>query len=548
METENQTMEPESKKGLGFYGTIVIAAILAILIIANVDGFNRILGKALFYLRPVIIGLSIAYLSNPFFRLYEQKLLYRVNPFGLRRFIAMCMTYLTLFLILAILLLLIVPQLITSILEFVENAGVLIDSSVKDINPWIERINRLISDEGETAAAIPLLNAEKIKASVATFLSTVKLNSKELMDHLNLDTLGTFFNLANNVLTLIADIIFGIFISIYLLNTKEKRYAQIMRARRAVFSDSFNERLTEICTVADHSFGGFLRGKLLDSSIVGVLVYISISIIGVPYAILIAAIVAITDIVPIIGPFIGVAPSAVIILLTDPAKVIPFLLCILVIQQIDGNIIAPKILGENTGVSSLCVMIAITTMGTLWGLAGMVLGVPLFATVLELTNRGLDKRLAKKGLPTLTDSYYAQTMSEDETGEPMPTNLPATETAEAPPHRFSMPAEGGVGDVSELECFALNAYDAARRLGLLDETNEDDPQLAEEPTELERLATELFASKSEPETENENEEASAPSHEDGAEADDSAPAANEPNDVTDTAPEPTSDPINGTEA
>ena len=125
---------------------------------------------------------------------------------------------------------------------------------------------------------------------------------------------------------------------------------------------------------------------------------------GVPYTLLIAVLIGITDIVPVVGPFIGVIPSAIIILLTDPIKVIPFLLCILIVQQIDGNIIAPKILGENTGVSSLCVMISITVMGAIWGLAGMVLGVPLFATIIELTNEFLNKRLQDKGLPTKTDS------------------------------------------------------------------------------------------------------------------------------------------------
>ena len=176
-----------------------------------------------------------------------------------------------------------------------------------------------------------------------------------------------------------------------------------MRLRRALFSDEANAQITRFCGIADRSFGGFLEGKLIDSAIIGVLVYIALSIFKVPYAILIATIVGITDIVPVVGPFIGVIPSAVIILLTDPIKVIPFLLCILIVQQIDGNIIAPKILGENTGVSSLCVMIAITVMGAIWGLAGMVLGVPLFATVIELTNEFLNKRLQDKGLSTEID-------------------------------------------------------------------------------------------------------------------------------------------------
>ena len=169
-----------------------------------------------------------------------------------------------------------------------------------------------------------------------------------------------------------------------------------------------NESITKFISIADSSFGGFLRGKLLDSCIVGVLVYIACLIFGIPYEILVAVIVGITDIVPVIGPFIGVIPTAVIILLTDPGKVIVFLISILVIQQIDGNIIAPKILGENTGVSSLCVLISILVMGDLLGLVGMVIAVPLFATVIELGKSWMDKRLTAKGLSGDLDDYYAE--------------------------------------------------------------------------------------------------------------------------------------------
>ena len=483
------------KKKLWILGTVYLALILSVLLIANLDGFNRILGKLLFYLRPVIIGLSIAYLSNPFFRLYELKLLYWVKRPRLRRTVALLLTYLTLFLILAVLMLLIVPQLITSIIDFVDNADALIDGAVSDINLWIDRLNQLLTDDEDALPLILPLNATVIKQSVTDFFVSIRLDSKKLMDLLSLDTLGTIFDMAGNILTLFADIIFGIFISIYLLSTKEKRYAQILRARHALFSDALNERITGICTVADQSFGGFLRGKLLDSSIVGVLVYVAISIMDVPYAILIAAIVAITDIVPIVGPFIGVIPSAVIILLTDPAKVIPFLLCILVVQQIDGNIIAPKILGENTGVSSLCVMIAITTMGSLWGLAGMVLGVPLFATVLELVNRALDKQLDKKGLPTLTDRYYASVSAEGESAESTQTPDAATDRA------HSLPTDGGRGDVTDFELYTLDMHKLIKKHRLFtDCTKEELDHLAEDEVELSLITAlhELPDTESEP--------------------------------------------------
>jgi len=230
--------------------------------------------------------------------------------------------------------------------------------------------------------------------------------------------------------------------------------------RRAVFGDTLNRKITDICEVADRSFGGFLRGKLLDSTIVGVLVYIIISIMQVPYAVLIAVIIGITDIVPVIGPFIGVIPSAVIIFLTDPIKVIPFLLCILIVQQFDGNIMAPKILGDNTGVSSLCVMIAITIMGAIWGLAGMVLGVPLFATVLELTDRYLRQRLKEKNLPSGTEHYYGK-----QTGVPIEKSK--SKRKKGASDAF-VPRDGGRGNLSQRELDAIKAYPLVIKHGLDD--------------------------------------------------------------------------------
>ena len=201
------------------------------------------------------------------------------------------------------------------------------------------------------------------------------------------------------------------------------------------------------------------------------MVYISISLLGIPYAVLIAVIVAITDIVPVIGPFIGVIPSAVIILLTDPTKVIPFILCILVIQQIDGNILAPKILGENTGVSSLCVMIAITTLGSLWGLAGMVLGVPLFATVLELTSDFLDSRLKKKGLSTATEDYYMPELAGEE--QPPAETVFAKMQKRLALRRHATAVEGGTGALNTYERFGLDTYELAQKHNLFSEKSEE---------------------------------------------------------------------------
>ncbi|MBQ8310080.1 MAG: AI-2E family transporter [Clostridia bacterium] len=425
---------------------------LAVFSILHLDRINYWLGYVAYLLRPVLIGLCIAYLCNPIFRMFEHKLLFNVHPDGLRRVLSLICTYIMLFLIFFALIMLIVPQLIASILDFFNNYESFLKNALENVNGLITSLNDSFS------YSLPTLVYEDILEQVDGLLSNLDLQGflDDLLTYSNITTLLTALN---DVFFIVVDVIFGLVISIYILNSKEKRYAQIMRLRRAIFGDTLNRRITEICEVADRSFGGFLRGKLLDSTIVGILVYIIISIMQVPYAVLIAVIIGITDIVPVIGPFIGVIPSAIIILLTDPIKVIPFLLCILIVQQIDGNILAPKILGDNTGVSSLCVMIAITVMGSIWGLFGMVLGVPLFATVLELTDRYLKKKLKEKGLPAGTEHYYGK-----QTEVAIEKSIAKKKRKQASDGITR--TCGGKGDLTQYELDALKAYTLVRKHGL----------------------------------------------------------------------------------
>ena len=203
------------------------------------------------------------------------------------------------------------------------------------------------------------------------------------------------------------DFIFGIFVSIYLLSSKEKRSAQIKKLRHAMLGERANAYLLRLVSIAKDSFAGFLRGKALASLIVGLLFYTVASLFNLPYAILISAIMTVMNMIPIIGPIIGAIPSLFIILLTAPDKMLLFVLLVILFQQLDINVISPKILGSNLGISPLCVMISITVMGSLWGLAGMLLGVPLFATVLEFTERIVIERLQNRGLPAGLGNYYA---------------------------------------------------------------------------------------------------------------------------------------------
>lgn len=474
METTKQ------KKTLLLAVGIYAILFLVLLLISNFDALTGWLSRLLDLFRPLLIGLVVAYLCNPFFRFFERKLFVKIKPASLRRGISLFFTYLVVLLIIAILLMLIVPQLIQSIVDFIDDADANIDKTVSEVNNLIQMLNSRLSPKENGEPAIPLLNADRLKESASNFFKTVKLDSKELLKWLKPDLIFSAIDVAQALFKTVTDIIFGLFISLYLLQSKEKAYAQIIRLRKVLFSDETNVRITKVCQTADRSFGGFIKGKMLDSTMVGILVYFALLILDVPYEILIAVIIGVTDFVPVIGPFIGVIPSAIIILLTDPGKVIPFLLCILIVQQIDGNIIAPKILGENTGVSSLCVMIAITTMGAIWGLVGMVIGVPLFATVLELTSDYLDKRLEKKGLRATEDLSLRAAEDAEETNQTIVQRLQAKKRV-----RLEQRAVGGAGDLDPMERFQIETYLLAQKYNVFSKKNATIPEgFVEEENEL----------------------------------------------------------------
>lgn len=428
------------------------SVLLSILLIANLDVINHWLGILLRVLAPLLTGLVIAYLANPFFRLFEKKLLLRIAYPKLRRGLSLLLTYLLLAAIITGLLLLIIPQLIESIRNFIDNFDTYMSSVVEQANGVLHKLNQRLPAKENGDPFIAPLNKETILGKATelwnTLIETVRKNFRP-------ENMGMVRDILQNTAKLLTDLIFGILISVFVLLSKEKCYAQVMRFRRAFLGDRVNQSITRFVGIADRSFGGFLRGKLLDSCIVGVLVYIACVIFRIPYEILVAVIVGITDIIPVIGPFIGVIPTAVIILLTDPLKVIVFLISILVIQQIDGNIIAPKILGENTGVSSLCVLISILVMGDLMGLVGMIIAVPLFATVIELSKLWLDKRLTAKGLSGDLDTYYAEDALPDLTAEE---EKPTEYTPPEASYTASVPVAEACGNLTEVEQLQLRTY------------------------------------------------------------------------------------------
>lgn len=389
------------------WGIVYAVLLFVILTVANLNTLNSWLGYLWLILRPVTIGLVLAYIINPIFRMYERKIFCRCHPPSIRRFLSLLLAYLTVIFIIVCLFGMILPQLFESLMSLFKNYDAHVSSIADFINGILSSINGFLARWTHKEITFDYINAEELLQVVTDFFSSIEMqDGSSLLDSLGSESFTGIADFISGAISVLTDSVLGIFISLYFLVSKEKRHAQIMRMRQAIFSDKVNGRISLVISTFDKSFGGFIKGKLVDALIIWALSYLLFAIFNLPFTFLLSAFIAITNIIPFIGPIIGAIPTGVIVLLTDPGKIFVFVILVIIIQQIDGNIILPKILGTNTGVSSLCVIIAISTMGALWGFVGMLLGIPLFAAILKINDYYLEKRLQEKGLPAEIENYY----------------------------------------------------------------------------------------------------------------------------------------------
>ena len=398
-----ENLDQQSKKKLIRLAVIYAVVVLIILLIANRAPINSWLAKIYRVIRPVFIGLILAYFCNPILRFLEQKVLRKVRPYGLRRALSLILTYLFLFALLAALIALFVPQLIKNLANLMFNYDIYIAATVVELNSIFAKINAFVERLTGNPTLIEYWDNYVIEQRVTALIGS---KGGGLMEYIRTIDTNSIIAFLGSLFGTFKDYIFGLFVSIYFLASKELRYAQVSKLRTALFSNHANEQISKFVHTANRSFGGFLTGRILDSLFVFLLLYVIFLVMKLPYAVLLALFIGLFNIIPIIGPFLGAVPAAAWILITSPSKILPFLLVVIIVQQVDSNIVSPNIVGNNTGVSALCVVIAISTMGAIWGIPGMILGIPLFATILEITKMIAIDRLQKKGLPSSVRNYY----------------------------------------------------------------------------------------------------------------------------------------------
>ena len=406
---EDETVHINGKKHKKRTVFYIAATITALILFAAAfhESILTVFRYVLSILSPLIIGMVIAYLCNPILEFFEYRIFRRMKKGSLRRGLSLFLTIIVAFGIVAIVCAMMIPQLIKSINELVDNYDAYLDSLLT----WVQsRLDRIA--ENFSVSVPDISDKEKLTAFIhERFGSGEELWEKILNGLQEFASDGELVDKTWNVLLSLfnsfKNLFIGLFIAFYFLASKEKRTAQFRKFRKAMLSEKNDGRVGEFVELVDTTFGGFIFGKILDSLVIGVLTFVLLTIFEIsPYNMLIATFIGLTNVIPVFGPFIGAIPSFFVVLISNPSKALLFLILVLIIQQLDGNIIGPKILGDNTGISSLCVIIAIAICSAMWGFVGMIIGVPIFAVAIECVKRMLEKRLRNKGEPTDTESYY----------------------------------------------------------------------------------------------------------------------------------------------
>lgn len=386
---------------IGITGAAILASgILCAFVLFKMPVIISVLKGITEILKPFLYGVVFAYLLAPLCNKIEEKL-FQIFPKAktkARRFICFIAIVISLCVAIAVIwliIMMIIPQVWDSVMKIIQ----MVPQKLIVVNNWIEHM---------------LENQPELQAYFEEFSSQAESNIDSL---LNVDTIQKVQSIINSlsvqlfrVLGVVKNIFLGLLISAYLLGSRKLFGVQAGLILHGVFSDKWAKIIEEEIRYTDKMFNGFLVGKIIDSAIIGLLCFAGTSIMGFEAPAFISVIIGITNIIPFFGPFIGAIPCGLLLLLENPMHCLYFIIFIFVLQQLDGNVIGPKILGNTTGVSSFWVLFAILLFGGMWGVVGMVIGVPLFAVIYDiirkLVYRGLRKHKRESMITDYEEKYH----------------------------------------------------------------------------------------------------------------------------------------------
>jgi len=395
------------------YWGATVFVVLALVVVLIFLLINEASVKALFglissILMPIIYGAVLAYLLTPVFNwvrgMVDKGLEKTVKTVKTRKRIARATAMMASILMLVVivfgLISMLIPQLISSLVGIVEA----MPTSVRNLQLWLEQM---------------LVDNPELEAMVMPYYDTGVIYlqdwvSKVVVPNLS-NIIGGLSMGVYNVLIALKNVLIGVIVMVYLLNMKEKLITQAKMIVYSAFPLKVANKVVEEVRYTHKVFGGFIIGKLVDSLIIGLMCFVLLSLMNMPYVLLVSVIIGVTNVIPFFGPFIGAVPAAFLILLVSPIKCLYFIGFIFLLQQFDGNVLGPKILGDTTGISSFWVLFSILLFGGLFGFIGMIIGVPTFAVLYRLLTELVTYLLEKKNLSQDIGHYENLNYIEEET-------------------------------------------------------------------------------------------------------------------------------------
>lgn len=376
---------------IAVYTAIVLLSTVSIIFLfLNLDIVSAFFKKLLAIFAPLLYGACIAYALNPLMKFYEEKVFCPRRKKSklsrsMRRGLSVSASILSVILFLTLFIAMIIPQLKTSIQDLIEKFPEYV-ASLETLVEKLAQSNGLVA--GIVNAAIAYVN---------DFASS----SHDLLQ----EYLPMLKDILQSVASLLLDVMLGFVFAAYFLCAKEYIIAQTKKIMKSLCSEKYYGKLAYFFSLTDRTFGKYFVAAILDSMLVGFICFLLVQIAGMPYAPLIGVVIGITNIIPIFGPFIGAIPCALILFVCKPSYAIIFGIMILIIQQIDGNIIVPRIHGSSTGLPPVWIIVSITIMSGLFGFIGMFIGVPCFSVIYMLIKQYIENRLEKKSFATDTIAY-----------------------------------------------------------------------------------------------------------------------------------------------
>lgn len=385
------------KEGLTLFAA-GCALILAYYVVNNFRVVTGGLARLNDILMPFYMGIVMAYLLCPIYN-GTAKVIYRlnkgrfkrpINDLKLARVIATLISLTVLVVVVGGCIMMILPDLWESIMGLLQG----LPDTMSGFIQWL----RTNIEANPEALAFLAGKLDGLTDTVIEWAQEKMVPGAEaVLNNLSVGVIGT--------VGVVFDVFVAVIICVYVLNNKEMFIAQSRKLVLAIFKSERAQKIFELGHLTNETFGGFINGKIIDSVIIGIICFIAMTLLGLPLPMLVSVVVGVTNIIPFFGPFIGAIPSAIILLIIEPVSALKFVIMVLVLQQVDGNIIGPKILGKTTKLASFWVMFAIIVSGGLFGFVGMVLGVPMFAIIYTYISRAINGRLREKNLETDTLVY-----------------------------------------------------------------------------------------------------------------------------------------------